>query len=67
MNNDNNSKSVENNIAVCDVDTTVFIVDNNNKINNSEKRIKENQTVKAVVNKNRQKVVILGDSTVKYI
>ena len=31
-NNNNNSKSMENNIAECDVDTTVFIVDDANKI-----------------------------------
>ena len=67
MNNDNNSKSVENSIAECDVDTTVFIVHDTNKINDSEKRIKENLTGKAVVNKNMQKVFILGDSIVKHI
>ena len=67
MNNDSNSKSVENSIAECDVDTTVFIVDDTNKINDSEKRIKENLTGKAVVNKNNQKVFILGDSIVKHI
>ena len=32
LNNDNNSKSVENNITECDVDTTVIIVDDTNKI-----------------------------------
>ena len=53
MNNDNNSKSVENNIREFDVDTTVIIVDDTNKINDSEKRTKENQTGKAVVNKNK--------------
>ena len=62
MNNDNNSKSMENNIAECDVDTTVIIVDDTSKINDSEKRTKENQTGKAVVNKQKQKVFILGDS-----
>ena len=67
MNNDNNSKSVENNITECDVDTTVIFVDDNNKVNDSEKRTKENQTGKAVVNKNKQKVFILGDSIVKHI
>ena len=67
MNNDNNSKSVENSIAECNVDTTVFIVHDTNKINDSEKRIKENQTGKAVVHKNMQKVFILGDSIVKHI
>ena len=67
MNNDNNSKSVENNFAECDVDTTVFIVDDANKIKDSEKRVKENQTGKAVVNKNKQKVFMLGDNIVKHI
>ena len=67
MNNENNSKSVENNITECDVDTTVIIVDDSNKINDSEKRTKENQTRKALVNKNKQKVFILGDSIVKHI
>ena len=67
MNNENNSKSVENNITECDVDTTVIIVDDANKINDSEKRAKENQTRKALVNKNKQKVFILGDSIVKHI
>ena len=33
----------------------------------SEKRIKENQTGKAVVNKNKQKAFILGDSIFKHI
>ena len=63
MNNDNNSKSVENNITECDVVTTVI----NNKIDDSEKRTKETQTGKVVVNKNKQKVFILGDSIVKHI
>ena len=67
MNNDNDSNSVENNITECDVDTTVIIVDDSNKINDSEKRTKENQTRKALVNKNKQKVFILGDSIVKHI
>ena len=67
MNNDNNSKSVENNIREFDVDTTVIIVDDTNKINDSEKRTKENQTGKAVVNKNKQKVFILADSIAKHI
>ena len=58
MNNDSNSKSVENNITKCDVDTTVIIVDDVNKINDSEKRTKQNQTWKALVNKNKQKVFI---------
>ena len=67
MNNDNNSKSVENNIREFDLDTTVIIVDDTNKINDSEKRTKENQTGKAVVNKNKQKVFILADSIAKHI
>ena len=57
MNNDNNSKNVKDNITECDVDTTVIIVDDINKINDSEKRAKENHTGKAVVNKNKQKVL----------
>ena len=63
MNDDNNSKSVENNITECDVVTTVI----NDKIDDSEKKTKENQTGKAVVNKNKEKVFILGDSIVKHI
>ena len=58
---------MENSIAECDVDTAVFIVDDTNKINDSEKRIKENQTGKTVVNKSKQNVFILGDSIVKHI
>ena len=41
MNNDNNSKSVENNIVESDIDTTEIIVDDTNKINHTEKRIKK--------------------------
>ena len=67
MNNNNNSKSLENNIANCDVDTTVFIVNDANKIKDSEKRIKENQTGKPVFNKNKQKVFILGDSIIETV
>ena len=67
MDNNNNIKSVGNDITECDIDTTLFIVDNAYKINDSEKRIKENQTRKAVVNKNKQKVFILGDNIVKHI
>ena len=63
MNNDNNSKSVENNITECGVDTTAI----NNKIDDSEKRTKENQTGEAVVNKNKQKVFILRYSIAKHI
>ena len=36
-------------------------------VNDSEKRTKENQPGRAVVNKNKQKVFILGDSIVKHI
>ena len=67
MNNKNNSKSVENNIAENDVNTTEIIVDDTNKINDAEKRTKENQTGKLVVNNNKKKVFILGDSIVKHI
>ena len=67
MDNNNNIKSVGNDITERDIDTTLFIVDNAYKINDSEKRIKENQTRKAVVNKNKQKVFILGDNIVKHI
>ena len=41
MNNDNNSKSVENNIVESDIDTTEIIVDDTNKITHTEKRIKK--------------------------
>ena len=41
MNNDNNSKSVEN-IVESDVNTTEIIVDDTNKINETDKR-KKNQ------------------------
>ena len=41
MNNGNNSKSVENNME-SDVDTTVIILDDTNKINDSKRRTKEN-------------------------
>ena len=58
---------MENNIAECDVSTTVFSVDDTNKINDSEKRIKENQTGKAVVNKIKQNAFVLGDIIVKHI
>ena len=67
MNNDNNSKNVENNMAESDVDTTEIIVDDTNKINDTEKRTKETQTGKLVVNNNKQKVFILGDSILKHI
>ena len=40
MNNDNNSKSVEN-IVESDVNTTEIIVDDINKINETEKRKKK--------------------------
>ena len=67
MNNENNSKSVENYIVESDVNTTEIIVDDTNKINDTEKRTKENQTGKLVVNNKKKKVFILGDSTVKHI
>ena len=65
MNNDNNSKNMENNIVESDVDITEIIAYGTNKINDTEKRTKENQTGKLVVNNNMQKVFILGDSIVK--
>ena len=67
MNNDNSSKNVENNIVESDVDITKINVDDTNRINDTEKRTKENQTGKLAVNNNKQKVFILGDSIVKHI
>ena len=58
---------MENNIVDSDVDTTEISIDDTNKINNTEKSTKVNQTGKPVVNKNKQKVFILGDSIVKHI
>ena len=58
MNNDNNSKSVDNNIVESDINTTEIIVDDANKINDTEKRTKENQTGKLVVNNKKKKVYI---------
>ena len=40
MNNDNNSKYVKNNITECDVDTTVIIVDDTNKIDDPKTKRK---------------------------
>ena len=67
MNNDDNSKNMENNITESDVDITEIIVDDTNKINDTEKRTKKNQMGKLVVNNNKQKVFILGDSILKHI
>ena len=64
MNNDNNSKSVEN-IVESDVNTTEIIVDDINKINETEKR-KKKSNGKLVVNNKKKKVFILADSTVKH-
>ena len=56
MNNDNNCKIVEKNIVESDPNTTEIVVDDTNKINDSEKRTKENQTGKLVVNNKKKKV-----------
>ena len=58
---------MKNSILQSDVDTTEIIVDDTNKINDTAKRTNENQTGKPVVNKNKQKGFILGDSIVKHI
>ena len=58
---------MENNIVESDVNTTEIIIDDTNKINETEKRTKENQTGKLVVNKKKKKVFVLGDSIVKHI
>ena len=58
---------MENNIVESDVNTTEIIIDDTNKINETEKRTKENQTGKLVVNNNKKKVFVLGDSIVKHI
>ena len=58
---------MENNIVESDVNTTEIIIDDTNKINETEKRTKENQTGKLVVNNNKKKVFVLGDSFVKHI
>ena len=50
-----------------DVNTTEITVDDTNKINDAEKRTKENQTGKLVVNNKKKKVFVLGDSIAKYI
>ena len=57
MNNNNNCKIVEKNIVESDPNTTEIVVDDTNKINDSEKRTKENQTGKLVVNNNKKKVL----------
>ena len=67
MNNYNNCKIVENNIVESDVNTTEVIVDDTNKINDPEKRTKESQTGKLVLNNKKEKVFILEDSIVKHI
>ena len=56
---------MENNIAESGVDTSENIVDDTNKINDTEKRTKENQTGKSVVNKSKENIFILGDSYCK--
>ena len=56
---------MENNIVESDVDITEIIAYDTNKINDTEKRTKENQMGKLVVNNNKEKVFILGDSIVK--
>ena len=58
---------MENNIVESDANTTEIIIDDTNKINETEKRTKENQTGKLVVNNNKKKVFVLGDSIVKHI
>ena len=50
-----------------DFNTTEITVDDTNKINDAEKRTKENQTGKLVVNNKKKKVFVLGDSIAKYI
>ena len=54
MNNDNNSKSVENKIIESGVDTTVITVDYTNKINDSEKekkKIKQGKQLLIIISK----------------
>ena len=48
---------MEKNIVESDPNTTEIVVDDTNKINDSEKRTKENQTGKLVVNNNKKKVL----------
>ena len=67
MNKDNNCKILEKNIVESDANTTEIIVDDTNKINATEKRTKENQTGKLVVNNNKNKVFILRESIVKHV
>ena len=57
----------KNHIAESGVNITEIIVDDTSKVNNTEKRTKENQAGKLVVNNNKKKVFILVDNIVKYI
>ena len=58
---------MENIIVESDVNTTEIIVDDINKIINTKKGTKEKQTGELVINSNKKKVFILGDSIVTYI
>ena len=51
---------MENNIVESDVNTIEIIEDDTNKINDTEKRTKENQTGKLVAHKNKKKSFYLG-------
>ena len=57
----------KNHIVESGVNITEIIVDDTSKVNNTEKRTKENQVGKLVINNNKEKVFILGDNIVKYI
>ena len=57
----------KNHIVESGVNITKIIVDDTSKVNNTEKRTKENQAGKLVVNNNKKKVFILVDNIVKYI
>ena len=57
----------KNDIVESGVNTTEIIVDDTSKVNNTEKRTKENQAGKLVVNNNKKKVFILGDNVAKFI
>ena len=57
----------KNHIVESGVNITEIIVDDTSKVNNTEKRTKENQAGKLVVNNNKKKVFILVDNIVKYI
>ena len=58
VNNDNNSKIVENNTVESDINTTGIIVDDTNKINDTEKiKIKRGKQVAI-----KKKKFVLGDS-----